>query len=182
MGLCRPPFDLDDRRCTPTYLSPARNVQRAALARACWCLLAHAAARFAPWEVVYQQTQRWIRTGCFEAIVHDLRELLCLAQGRKAQPTGAIFVGRTLQSTPESGGRAGYDGHKRKRGLEGAHGGRHVGTFVGAVGHARQRAGAGAGGGLGAKCVSRARAPGRSSPTRAHPGHASTRVPTYSVL
>jgi IS5 family transposase len=24
--------------------------------------------------------------------------------------------GRTLQSTPESGGRAGYDGHKKKKG------------------------------------------------------------------
>jgi hypothetical protein len=27
-----------------------------------------------------------------------------------------IFDARTLQSTPESGGRAGYDGHKRKKG------------------------------------------------------------------
>ena len=29
-----------------------------------------------PWETVYQQTQRWIGWGCFEAIVHDVRELL----------------------------------------------------------------------------------------------------------
>jgi hypothetical protein len=27
-----------------------------------------------------------------------------------------ILDGRTLQSTPESGARAGYDGHKRKQG------------------------------------------------------------------
>jgi transposase len=29
-----------------------------------------------PWEAVYQQSQRWLRAGCFEAIVHDLRALL----------------------------------------------------------------------------------------------------------
>jgi transposase len=35
-----------------------------------------------PWEVVYQRTQRWIRAGVFEAMVHDLRELLRMVQGR----------------------------------------------------------------------------------------------------
>ena len=69
-----------------------------------------------PWEAVYQQSQRWLRAGVFEAIVHDLRALLRLAAGRPPEPTAVIFDGRTLQSTPESGARAGYDGHKRKRG------------------------------------------------------------------
>jgi len=69
-----------------------------------------------PWFTIYQQTQRWIKAGVFEAIVHDLRAVLRLAKGRKEQPTAAIFDSRTLQSSPESGGRAGYDGHKRKRG------------------------------------------------------------------
>jgi len=69
-----------------------------------------------PWYTVYQQTQRWIQAGVFEAMVHDLRMLLRLAKGRKEQPTAAIFDSRTLQSTPESGPRAGYDGHKRKKG------------------------------------------------------------------
>ena len=69
-----------------------------------------------PWAAVYQQSQRWITAGCFEAIVHDLRALLRLARGRNSEPSAAIFDGRTLQSTPESGGRAGYDGHKRKKG------------------------------------------------------------------
>lgn len=68
------------------------------------------------WEAVYQQTQRWIKAGAFAAIVHDLRVLLRLAQGRNAQPSATIFDARTLQSSPESGGRAGYDGHKRKKG------------------------------------------------------------------
>ncbi len=69
-----------------------------------------------PWYTVYQQTHRWIAAGCFEAIVHDLREMLRLAQGRKAKPSAAILDGRTLQSSIESGSRAGYDGHKKKRG------------------------------------------------------------------
>src|SRR5262245_53489999 len=69
-----------------------------------------------PWEAVYQQTLRWLKAGVFAAIVHDLRMLLRLAEGRAAQPSAAIFDSRRLQSTPESGARAGYDGAKRKRG------------------------------------------------------------------
>jgi transposase len=69
-----------------------------------------------PWEMVYQQTQRWLKAGVFEALVQDLRELLRVAAGKQAQPTAVIFDARTLQSTPESGGRAGYDGAKRRKG------------------------------------------------------------------
>lgn len=69
-----------------------------------------------PWWTVYQQTQRWLKAGVFEAIVHDLRRLLREAEGRPAEPRAAIFDGRTVQSTPESGERAGYDGHKKKNG------------------------------------------------------------------
>ena len=69
-----------------------------------------------PWEMVYQQTQRWIKAGVFEAMVHDLRALLRVAKGRKEHLTAVILDSRTLQSSPESGQRAGYDGHKRKRG------------------------------------------------------------------
>src|SRR5918911_800904 len=69
-----------------------------------------------PWPVVYQQTQRWLAAGCFEVIVHDLRAILRLIEGRAPQPTAVVLDGRTLQSTPESGHRAGYDGHKKKRG------------------------------------------------------------------
>jgi len=69
-----------------------------------------------PWEAVYQQTQRWITAGVFEALVRDLRELLRVAQGRAPDPSAVILDSRTLQSTPESGHRAGYDGAKRKKG------------------------------------------------------------------
>jgi transposase len=78
-----------------------------------WRLMPH---DLPPWWTVYQQTQRWIRAGCFEAIVHDLRRLLRVADGRFPDPSAAIFDGRTVQSTPESGNRAGYDGYKRKNG------------------------------------------------------------------
>jgi transposase len=69
-----------------------------------------------PWAAVYQQTQRWLKAGCFEAIVDDLRTVLRLAQGRHEEPSAAIFDSRTLQASPESGHRAGYDGAKRRRG------------------------------------------------------------------
>jgi transposase len=69
-----------------------------------------------PWHTVYQQSQRWLAAEVFEQMVHDLRALLRLASGKQEQPSAAIFDGRTLQSTPESGARAGYDGHKRKNG------------------------------------------------------------------
>jgi len=69
-----------------------------------------------PWEMVYQQSQRWLKAGVFEAIVEDVRALLRLAAGRAEQPTAAVFDSRTLQSSPESGERAGYDGAKRRKG------------------------------------------------------------------
>jgi transposase len=69
-----------------------------------------------PWEAVYQQTQRWLKAGVFEEMVHDLRVLLRLSEGRAPEPTAAILDSRTLRSTPESGSRGGYDGAKRKKG------------------------------------------------------------------
>src|ERR687883_390540 len=58
---------------------------------------------FPPWEIVYQQTMRWLAAGVFEAMVHDLRVLLRDFAGRNKRPSAAILDSRTLQSTPESG-------------------------------------------------------------------------------
>ena len=69
-----------------------------------------------PWTAVYQQTQRWLAAGVFEEMAHDLRAILRLSQGRVSEPSAAILDSRTLDSTPESGHRGGYDGHKRKKG------------------------------------------------------------------
>src|SRR5438132_14115653 len=69
-----------------------------------------------PWPAVYQQTRRWAAAGCFEAIARDLRMLLREEAGRAPAPSAAVFDSQTLQSTPESGARAGYDGAKRRKG------------------------------------------------------------------
>jgi hypothetical protein len=61
-------------------------------------------------------TQRWLKAGVFETMVHDLRIVLRLAEGQNEQPGAAMFDTRTLQSSPESGQRAGYDGAKRRKG------------------------------------------------------------------
>ena len=52
----------------------------------------------------------------FEAMAHDLRMLLRELCARASQPTAVILDARTVQSTPESGARAAYDGHKRRKG------------------------------------------------------------------
>lgn len=69
-----------------------------------------------PWHTVYQQTQRWLKAGVFEDMVRDLRMLMREINDRMPQPRAAILDSRTVQSSPESGGRAGYDGHKRRKG------------------------------------------------------------------
>ena len=69
-----------------------------------------------PWTAVEQQARRWLRAGCFEAMVHDPRMVMRVLQERAEQPTAAVMDGRTLQSSPESGARAGYDGYKRRKG------------------------------------------------------------------
>ena len=69
-----------------------------------------------PWTAVEQQAKRWMRAGCLEAMSHDLRAVIRLLSERAEEPSAAVMDGRTLQSSPESGGRAGYDGYKRKKG------------------------------------------------------------------
>ncbi len=64
----------------------------------------------------YLQTQRWIKAGVFEAIVHDVRMLLRAIAERMPRPRAAIFDARTRQSSSERGERAGWDGHKRRSG------------------------------------------------------------------
>src|SRR5687768_5853861 len=78
-----------------------------------WDFLPH---DFPPVSAVYQQARRWVAAGVFEEITHDLRMILRMVGEREAQPTAAVLDGRTLQSTPESGGRAGYDGAKKRNG------------------------------------------------------------------
>jgi transposase len=78
-----------------------------------WRFLPH---DFPPWTAVYQQARRWLEAGVFEDIAHDLRMIVRLVLEREAQPSAVIFDSRTVQSTPESGARAGFDGHKKRNG------------------------------------------------------------------
>jgi transposase len=78
-----------------------------------WDMLPH---DLPPASAVYQQARRWVAAGVFEEITHDLRMILRMVDEREAQPTAAVLDARTLQSTPESGGRAGYDGAKKRNG------------------------------------------------------------------
>ena len=67
-----------------------------------------------PWHAVDQPARRWMKAGVFEQMANDLRPSLRRLNQREPEPTAAILDSRTLRSTPESGGRAGDDGHKRR--------------------------------------------------------------------
>jgi transposase len=71
---------------------------------------------FPPAETVRQQAHRWFEAGCFETVAHDLRILSRVERSRNGEPTAIIIDRRTLQSTPESGHRAGFDGAKKRKG------------------------------------------------------------------
>jgi transposase len=128
MGLCGPVSDPHDGR-RPQREHSLREVFNGlrwiVRAGAAWRMMPH---DLPPWYTVYQQSQRWLKAGVFATMVHDLRALLRVAQGRAEEPSAAIFDSRTLQSTPESGTRAGYDGAKRRRGSK-------VHTAVDTLGH-----------------------------------------------
>lgn len=80
-----------------------------------WAYLPH---DFPPAETVRQQAHRWFTAGCFENAAHDLRLLSRVEQSRNADPSAIIIDSRTLQSTPESGHRAGFDGAKKRKGTK----------------------------------------------------------------
>src|SRR5215217_2256400 len=105
------------RGCASARARPQRGFQRTEVGGSHrlleWRYMPH---DLPPWEAVYQQRQRWLKAGVFEQMVHDLRVLLRLSEGRASDPKAAILDSRTLRSTPESGHRGGYDGHKGKKG------------------------------------------------------------------
>jgi len=113
------PFDVDGGRGAQRRYDVREMfnaLRRLARAGAAWRMLP---TNFPPWEAVSQQTQRWLRAECFEAMVQDLRSVLRVAQGRQGQPSAVILDGRTLQSTCESGPRAGYAWLKAQTGEQG---------------------------------------------------------------
>src|SRR5215468_6164851 len=71
---------------------------------------------FPPWTAVYQQARRWLQAGVFEHITHDPRPIVRFLDDRNLEPSATVLDGRTLQCTPKSGGRAGYDVAKKEKG------------------------------------------------------------------
>ena len=80
------------------------------------------------------------RTPAYRAMVSDMRSIIRVAQARQGQPIAVIFDGRTLQSSCESGTRAGYDDYKRRNGSKSAYGSRYAGLPGCLDGHIRKRA------------------------------------------
>ena len=70
-----------------------------------------------PWHAVYDQAQRWLKAGVFAEMIEDLRVMLRLLQGRKANPTAAILDRRTLRRP------RGLRRREKEEGLEGSYGG-----------------------------------------------------------
>jgi hypothetical protein len=119
MGVCCPVLGARARGRSTAQPRFARGVRWTEVDRAHWLRLALYATRAAyTREAVYQQTRRWLEAGVFEEMVHDLRVLLRLSEGRAPDPTPTILDSRTLRCTPESGSRGGYDGAKRKKGTK----------------------------------------------------------------
>ena len=68
-----------------------------------------------PWEAVYQQTQRWIRAGVFEEMVHDLRVLLRLSKERASEPTAAVLDSARSVPLPRAALGAATTGTRARR-------------------------------------------------------------------
>ncbi len=81
----------------PQRAYPLREIFNAVLwmvrAGCPWRLLP---TNFPPLQTVYQQVARWMEAECFEAMCHDLRELLRVALGKSAQPSATIMDSRTM--------------------------------------------------------------------------------------
>lgn len=116
MGVSRPPLTLM-REDASQRLYPLRErfnglrfIARTGLQ---WRSMPH---DLPPWHTVYDQTRRGSDANVFTAIIIDLRALIRLGHDCTAHPTTVILDSRPLQSTPESGARAGWDGAKRRNG------------------------------------------------------------------
>jgi hypothetical protein len=95
VGVRRPVPGAGARGCASARARPQRGFQRTEVGgshRLPWRYMPH---DLPPWEALYQQTQRWLKAGVFEEMVHDLRVLfLRLSEGLAPEPTAAILDSR----------------------------------------------------------------------------------------
>src|SRR5580704_6754216 len=87
-----------------------------------------------PWDIVYQQTRRWIKAGVFEAMTHDLRELLRMLVGGDLRQSHAAEHPRKRRAWRLRRSQA----QERK---QDARGGGHAGTSAGVACHIGRSAG-----------------------------------------
>ncbi len=90
------------------------NALRYLLCSGCaWRLLPH---DLPPYYVVYGQFQRCLKRASSRPLSTICASFCALADDRDGTPTAAILDSRTLQSMPEGGAQAGYDGAKKRKG------------------------------------------------------------------
>ncbi len=115
MELRGPVFGPDVRRSAPAAVPIAGVINVLRYLAHTGCPWRYLPRDLPPWSAVYQQWTRWRDARVFESIGHDLNELQRVLLGRAPTPTAVVLDG-TLQSTPESGHRVGYDGAKKRKG------------------------------------------------------------------
>src|SRR3954453_24089245 len=77
-----------------------------------WRLLPHDLPK---WKTVYDYFWKWRRAGTWQEINEKLRERVCTAAGRQAQPRDDVLDSPTGKTT-HGGGPRGYDGRKKLSG------------------------------------------------------------------
>ncbi len=85
------------------------------------CQWRHLPERYPPWSTVHSYHLDWSRNGPWEKVCDRLRNMVCLAEGRDAEPSAGIIDARTVRGAPtvttthprHSELTRGYDGNKK---------------------------------------------------------------------
>jgi transposase len=116
VGVCGAVSTAVPRRRSAAGVLSACRLQRLTVSGTDGCQWRYLPHDLPLWPVVYRQTQRWIESHCFETMVEDLVPVAARVHRTQGAADSDAAESRTIQSTPESGARAGYDGAKRRKG------------------------------------------------------------------
>lgn len=115
-GVLRSMPDAGEGSGAATRPSLAQSLQAVAVVCESRLSLANDVPRSASLVCRFPADLRWQEAGCGETMARDLRVGLRMALDRNEHPSAGIGDSRTLQSSPASGGRAGFEGHKKLKG------------------------------------------------------------------